>query len=145
MALELLLNTQRANRLVVQHARDPKLPGLEEILDQLVAATWQSRRMAGLDAEIQRAVEAVVLRGMLVLASSEQASAQVRALTAARVASLKSWMSVQSQGTADRAQRAHLSYALLQVGLWEKDPKQMSIPAAPEPPPGMPIGDCEPD
>jgi hypothetical protein len=47
LVVGVLLNGARAARLLEQHARNPNLPGLHEVLDAVLAAAWKRRgRMA---------------------------------------------------------------------------------------------------
>jgi hypothetical protein len=38
---------------VEYHARDPKSPGLDEVIDQTLQTTWESPRQSGLLAQTQ--------------------------------------------------------------------------------------------
>ncbi len=51
LTLALLLQPQRASRLVEYHARDAANPGLDEVLASVLKATWQAPRFSGLAAE----------------------------------------------------------------------------------------------
>jgi hypothetical protein len=75
---DFLLNQERAARLIQYHARDPRYPGLAEVLDKILASTWNApvgtfrqatlaagevRRFPfsiGYESEIQRTVNLVV-------------------------------------------------------------------------------------
>ena len=56
-----ILNAQRAARLVQQHALDESLPGLGEVIDRLGDATFGATPANSYEAEINRAVEGVVV------------------------------------------------------------------------------------
>ena len=133
IVLDLLLNAERAARLVEHHARDPKQPAFEEVLDRLWAATWKAPAAPGLGAEVQRAVALSALRRAMALAADDRAAGQVRAITLAKITAWKSWLAAQPRSP-------HNAFALSQIAAFEKDPAQMKLPKAPEPPPGMPIG-----
>ncbi|HXU44898.1 MAG TPA: zinc-dependent metalloprotease [Thermoanaerobaculia bacterium] len=139
-ALDLLLQPERAARLLDLHRRDPALPGLDEVLSALVARV--SARPAGNPrrAEIARAVESVAVAKMIELAGNPRATAAVRARTEARLASLaKSWRAARGGDAAESAHRAHLARDVERFFRRSEDPK---FPAAPVPeiPPGQPIG-----
>ena len=74
-----ILNGQRAARLVQQHAVTESLPGLGEVIDELVEATFGAQPTNGYEAEINRAVERVVAEHLMRLAGSAQMP-QVRAI-----------------------------------------------------------------
>jgi hypothetical protein len=81
-----VLHPERAARLVAFHARDAANPSLDEVLRALVGATWgppgaaASRDAAG-DAVLRRVAQRAVLDGLLDLAGSPAAAAEVRAVT----------------------------------------------------------------
>lgn len=144
-SIGLLLNPQRAARLVEYSARDPRNPGLATVVDRLLAATWRAPQARGMGAEVQRAVSMVTLYHLMSLASNENASAQVRAIAAHKLNQLKTWMTAQAGLTAqDEGRRAHLLFALAQLKKFEENPKELSLPRPLEPPDGQPIGAASP-
>ena len=46
------------------HARDAGNPGLDEVLNSVLKATWQAPRAGGLAAETQSAVESATLESL---------------------------------------------------------------------------------
>ena len=78
MTVILILNPERAARLVQYHAEDSSLPGFDEVIDNLAGATWKAPAAAGLAAEVQHAIDAVMLYRLMALAANEAAPAQVR-------------------------------------------------------------------
>jgi hypothetical protein len=92
---------------------------------------------------VQRATDAVVLYDLMQLAANEFASAQVRATAGAKLNQLRDWAA--AQAPADAGLKEFFQYVAAQVKLFESDPKQVGLPRPPAPPPGMPIGDGEPD
>ncbi|HEY3443842.1 MAG TPA: zinc-dependent metalloprotease [Paludibaculum sp.] len=131
--LALLTNPQRATRLVEYHARDPKAPSLDEVLERLFAATWRAAPASGLGGEVQHAVQLLALRRVMALAADEAASGAVRAAAMAKIAQLKAFLAASPKN----------AFAVSQINAFEKDPKEMRLPKAAEPPPGMPIGSGE--
>jgi hypothetical protein len=139
ITIELVLHPERSARLVQYHAREPRAPGLEEVVDKVIAATWKSKRAAGLAGEVQRAVETLVLDRAMALANTPAAGRQVQAVMHAKLAEFRKWAAEQAKA-ADFAQRAHLEHAAERVRKFEIDPGRITIPAPPQPPPGQPIG-----
>src|SRR5208282_2158946 len=135
----LLLNAERAARLVEGHARNARIPGLEEVLDRLVAATWKAPRAAGYAGEVGRTVDDVALENFFRLAANEKALAQVRAVASGKLEELRKWLAAQSAAP-DAAQRAHFSYAAAQIAQFLKEPKEWKAAPGTEIPEGMPIG-----
>ena len=61
LTVSLILDPQRAGRLVQYHSQDVKNPGLGEVIDQLVSNTWRSPMRPGLQGEVARTVNLIVL------------------------------------------------------------------------------------
>jgi hypothetical protein len=137
---DFLLNQERAARLVEFHARDPRFPGWDEVLDKILEATWKAPIGTGYDAEIRRTVNMVVLTNLMSLAAGERASNQVRAIAELKLEELKSWLRTQPDLTRDENQRAYLSYAANQIKRFQDDPKKMNLTKPNDPPDGQPIG-----
>ena len=81
LTVSALLRPDRAARLVEQHAADGDLPGLVEVIDALVEATFGEASSDGYRIELQRAVQRVVVDRLIRLASVGP-MAQVRAVAA---------------------------------------------------------------
>jgi hypothetical protein len=144
--LQFLFNPERAARLVEFHARDSANPSLEEVLDEILAATWTSPHApgAGYPAEIARVVDNVALYDLMALAANEKASGQVRAIASLKLDELKSWLASPQGASTDSAQRAHAFYAAQQIQQFQKDPKRfVDVTPPSEPPDGPPIGTDE--
>jgi hypothetical protein len=142
LSVGLLLNPERAARLVQYHAEESSQPGLDEVADRLLAATWRARPEAGLAGQVQRAVDSVVLYHLMVLARNDRASVQARATALAKLVSLREWLA--AQAPADAGLRAFYRFGTAQIKRFETDPEQIPVPRPPDPPPGQPIGadDC---
>ena len=135
-----LLNQERAARLVQFHARDVSNPGLGEVIDKILAATWKAPARPGYPGEIQHAVNAIILSDLMALASGERASNQVRAIASLKVDQLRQWLATQNRLMADENQRAFVFYSLAQIKRFQEDPKKMNLTPAQQPPDGQPIG-----
>jgi len=133
-----LLHPERAARLVEYHARDAKNPGLDEVLDRVIAATWAAPKAAsGYDAAIQDVVNEVALYHIMMLAANDQASAGARGAAWGALAKLKATLKARSSGQALEA--------LTRIHKFEEDPRPATLPKPLEPPDGQPIGtdDCD--
>jgi hypothetical protein len=140
LTVGLVLHPERAARLVEHHARDHSQPGLGEVIDKLLAATWKARAEAGYPGEIRRAVDQVVLYHLMALVANDSAGTQVRALASLKLDQLKKWVTEQAKITVNEGQRAHFSFAAAQISAFQRDPRQINLPKPAEPPPGQPIG-----
>jgi Met-zincin/Domain of unknown function (DUF5117) len=139
--LEFLFNPERASRLVEFHARDTKNPGLEEVLDTILSATWKSARDPGYPGEISRVVDYAVLYDLMALAGNDHASLQARATAALKLEELRAWAHSAGTSAKDGEERAHLYFAAQEIAQFQKDPKLIPLPAPAAPPDGPPIGD----
>lgn len=135
--VSLLLNPERATRLVDYHSRDAANPGLEEVIDRLIAATWKTPRPAPRAAETQRTIGSVVLYRLMLLAQSEQASEQARAIAFLKLDDLRKWLV--ARPPAGTAERAHAVYAAAAIRRFEDDPKKITVAKPADPPDGSPI------
>ena len=126
--------------MVEYHARDASLPGLHEVLQAALDATWHAPAETGLAQGTKLVVEHVALRHLLALAASEEASALVRAITRDVIEGLRvALASGLAGGGADPVTRAHRTAALEMIGAFAKTPAAFRQPGTLPPPPGMPI------
>jgi hypothetical protein len=137
-----LLQRERAQRMIEDHALDASNPGFDELLTDLIAATWkaQSSTAAGYKGAIQRTVNAVILDHLMMLAGDEGASAQVRALASLQLDRLKQWVKTQAPSTKDNAVQAQLFYAQSQIDRFQRNPAEIHLTTPAPPPDGDPIG-----
>jgi uncharacterized protein DUF4953/uncharacterized protein DUF5117 len=141
MAVRLLLRPERAARLVDFHRRDPSLPGLEEVLTALETKAFGGGAGPARRAEVGRAVQWVVVRRLIGLASDPQAAPGVRARVEGELGALSK--KLVQQGSDDFAQRSHLAFLSAEIGRHlnrqaEEETAKGSEPLPP--PPGQPIG-----
>ncbi|HEX4386232.1 MAG TPA: zinc-dependent metalloprotease [Myxococcales bacterium] len=131
-SLSLLLEPERAARLVVQTA-----PGLGEVIDGVLNATWRAAPRKGSEGSVQRAVDDVALEDLLGLARDVHTSPEARATALLSLRGLSAWAA--SQSSTEPARRAHLAWAVERIARIDLEPSlKASEPV--EPPPGMPIG-----
>jgi hypothetical protein len=138
--LQFLFNPERAARLVEFHARDAQNPGVAEVIDAIVAATWKAPRDGSYSGEIARVVDNVALFDLMSLAANPRASEQVRAIAAMKLEELRASLLAGSAPASDPAEQAHRSFAAAQIAQFQKDPKQIDLTPPAEPPDGPPIG-----
>lgn len=138
ITMSLIFNPQRAARLVEYHSRDVRSPGLGEVADRVMQATWKRPRNGGLQSEVQRVADMTVLYHLMSLAANQTAPAQVRAIAGRKIEELKVALSKPAEADAD--QKAHYQFALAQIKKFQDNPKELNLPRPVEPPPGQPIG-----
>lgn len=143
LALELLFEPTRASRLVEYQARQPDMPGLQEVIEATLKATWYAPRKTGLEALTQFTVEDAVLEHLLGLAASHNASAEAAARATNEVRRLNEWLKQQASGESVAALHAHLMAAVDRIAEFERDPRKFTPASHEQAPPGQPIGDVE--
>jgi hypothetical protein len=136
-----LLQPQRLERLLAQHAADPGQVGVSEVLDALVATVFDPKPLTARQAEIRRRLQARLIYDLAALATDKEASPTVQALANQALV-----------GVGERLKRGKFSDPLdaaqakafgpllsgdraVLAALAEK------APALAPAPPGMPIGD----
>jgi hypothetical protein len=133
-----MLTAQRAARLVQQHALEPALPGLGEVLDSLGSAAFGAAARTPYEAEVRRAVQRVAVEQMMALAGNA-GMPQVRALAADRLT--RRLAALRRPGaTGDEAAHRALLAADIERFL-DRPGSTVDAPALPEAPPGAPIGE----
>ena len=137
---DFLFNQERAARLVEFHARDARNPGLDEVIDKVLQATWKAPLRSGYEGEIQHVVNMVILNDLMALAAGERASNQVRAIAEYRLELLKRSLSDQGSQSRSMEQTAFFLYAENQIKRFQEDPKKMNLTKPNDPPDGQPIG-----
>jgi hypothetical protein len=139
MTISLLLNPERATRLVEHHARNTKTPGLEEVIDRLLNGTWKANAPADPRlAETARSIDNVVLYRLMTLAANNgQALEQARAIAFLKLDDLRKYLLAKT--TTDSALRAHYLFAATQIKRFQDDPKQIGVNKPAEAPDGPPI------
>jgi hypothetical protein len=150
--MSLLLNPNRAARLVANRVLVPDAPTLDEVIDALLDRTWKATPSEDpYFAELHRIAADVALHHLMVLAADTDASNQVRATAALKIEELRLWVASQvgaplaTNGTSgnaaiDSGQRAHLYFAAKQIEHYQAEPSQFLATTPLEAPPGAPIG-----
>jgi len=141
-----LLNPARAARLINQRALDPTLPGLDSVIDRLRDAASRKQARSPYEREIVRALEHVLVENLMTLAGTAPMP-QARAIASYK---LKGMMTELALRTAPReggpgpdadAQVANARYLADEIKRFLERPAQPAQRlAAPEAPPGAPIG-----
>jgi hypothetical protein len=133
------LELDRAARVVAQHAVDPALPGLEEVIDRLTKAVFDAPTATPYEAEVRRAEERVLVDRVMWLASGAP-NGQVRAIASLKLSKLGARLKAETPAAeAELAQRTLLAADIRRFLDRPMDPAR-PMPA-PDAPPGAPIGD----
>jgi hypothetical protein len=133
------LQLDRAARLVSQHAVEPTLPGLEEVVDRLTKAVFDAPVASPYEAEVRRAEERVLVDRMTWLATGAS-NAQVRAIASLKLGKLAARLRTEAgQNEGEQAQRSLLAADIKRF--LDRPAETMRMMPAPDAPPGAPIGE----
>jgi hypothetical protein len=142
LTLDVLLEPARAARMNVLHATHAEQPAFDELLDELLRASWRSPRQSGAEGAIQRRTNIQVLERLMLLANNREAGNDVQAQAFDSVNQLDRWLSGQQNGD-DGTWRAHYAHARWQIERMRDDPSSVEQIVPVKPPPGSPIGTNE--
>src|SRR5580658_6392122 len=133
-----VLQLDRAARLVAQHAVDPALPSLEEVIDQLTKASFSALAATPYEAEIRRSEERVLVDRLVWLAAGASNS-QVRAIASLKLSNLAARLKTESAPNED--EKAHHALLAADIQRFLDRPAESIAPiVAADAPPGAPIG-----
>jgi len=135
-----LLQPQRAARIVDLHRRDSSLPSFEEVIGTLTGAVFGRSPDAedSRQAELRRVVQSVLVHGMITTASNPETSIPVRSRLEGALVRL--WDRLQTrEPTVQGDHRGHLA-GVIDRYLERTAPALPTPKAAPDQPPGSPIG-----
>jgi len=135
-----VLQLDRAARMVAQHAVDPTLPGLEEVIDRLTKATFDASAATPYEAEVRRAEERVLVDRVVWLATGAP-NAQVRAIAAFKLSKLAGRLKTEPGAASEADQAQHALLAADIKRFLERPADTARVMPAPEAPPGAPIGE----
>lgn len=134
MTLGLLLNPQRASRLVNQKGMEPDQLGLEDVLSALVSETIENPKKDSYLSGVQQVINFRVLKHLMVLASHPEVHPQVNAAALQAINRQKKTLLKTGEGNA-------LSREMLRrIGEFEEHPEKFKPGAVPKIPDGSPIG-----
>jgi hypothetical protein len=134
-----VLQLDRAARMVAQHAVNPALPGLDDVIDRLTAATFDQQTSIGYEAAVRRAEERVLVDRVMWLAMASTNS-EVRAIASMKLSKLAARLRTPgAKSDADTAQRTLIAADIKRF--LERPAEVSRIIPPPDAPPGAPIGD----
>ncbi len=143
-----ILQPARAARLVQQHAIDPNLPGLGDVISQLLTVGESQSGDSPYEAEVRRAVRRVVVDRLMQLGAGAPMP-QVRAVATAHLAAAQvraAAMAPKDAGTAADPDAASWQLLAMDIERFMNRPAEpYSTPSTANAPPGAPIGQDGPD
>lgn len=142
MIVNAILERERAARVVRFATEEANPITLEEVIDSLVAATWNARtpsspKLAALQGVTQRAVA----DRLLALASDTNAAEHVRAIAELEISNLRTIAARHARASRTFGERAHWTAIAADFGRWV-DRRELPAPTkAMDAPPGDPFGE----
>jgi len=137
MTIAMLLNPQRAARLVQQKSKDAHQLGLSETLDVLINNTFKKNHSDSYQTELQNTINYVTLKYMFNLAVNTNTYPQVNAIVFYKLNKLATYLKSQ------KVQGVQLMYnANIRAKIYRfmEDPSEFKLIKAPKIPDGSPIG-----
>ncbi len=129
MTLANLFDPQRAARMVEQKALDPTLPGFDDLVKDVVKATFGAQTASAYEAEIARSIERVVVERLMDTVADARMP-QVRAVAQGALA-----------GIAKMGGDANRELMATDIQRFNDRPLAEPLSTMPAVPPGAPIGD----
>lgn len=145
MIFGMILHPARANRLVEHHARDPRLPALESVIDRMLASTIKSPVKTGVEGAIQMTTNYALFTNLVRLTVSKDASSISRSIALLKLEQMKNWIDEKVKSTLDEEWKAHYQFLVHQIDSYQDDPDEFKLADLLPPPPGQPIGDGDLD
>jgi Met-zincin/Domain of unknown function (DUF5117) len=134
-----VLQHDRAARMVAQHAVDPTLPSLGEVIDRLTKATFDAVTTSPYEAEVRRTTERVLIDRLMWLAMAAP-NGQARAIASMKLQRLGTRLKT-TNGKTEPDVAQHTLLAANITRFLERPAEVARVMPPPNAPPGAPIGD----
>lgn len=138
MTIAMLLNPQRAARLVQQKSKDTNQLGLSEMLHNLIDNTFKKNQTDSYKAELQNTINYVALKYMFNLAANTNTYPQVNAIIFYKLNQLANYLKTQK---AEDVQMMYNANIRAKIYRFMEEPSEFKLIEAPKIPDGSPIGD----
>ncbi len=100
-----------------EHARDSSIPGLAEVIDQTLKASWYAAPLKGLAGASQMTINGAVLDNLVALTTSGSASPLAKAVAKSELAKLRGYIGEQAKSPDASAElKAFYTASLESVG-----------------------------
>ncbi|MFV1883971.1 MAG: zinc-dependent metalloprotease [Balneola sp.] len=132
LPISLILNPQRANRLVEYGARDNNL-SLEETIDELIEASWGKSFGDDYHDAIQKVVNHLVVVNLIQLHASGQSNPLTKAIVFGKLTELEEMLDEMEDSPI-------VMQSAAMIDAYLDDPEEFKAPGTLSPPPGSPIG-----
>ena len=137
MTLNLLLNPQRASRLIAHKSLDKNQLGLDELIDELIVKTIKKNHKDSYYQELQNVINNQVLEQLFNLAATENQYKQVNAIVFFKLDEIK--LILQNKKS-EGIQKIYDAAMIKMIEDFEKNPTSFKKLGVPQIPDGSPIG-----
>lgn len=138
LTFSFLFETGRANRMFLQNLQDSKLPGFEDILNEVSDEVFSPSLPSGLQSEIKLMTESKLVDQLIALSKSSEASNSVRALVRYKLANLAD--SKLKGRNSSGLIGAHSAYLADKIHAYLELPEELVVQESLKVPDGSPIG-----
>jgi hypothetical protein len=139
LTLNLLLNPERANRLVDFNYRNKVQPSLESVFSKLINFCMNLEVNSGLEREISHLVIQNTVYQMMLLANDSRSNIEVVAITSHAINDFKERL-IELDNKNVKEDHDILHFTIDQINKYQKDPESISVPELIKAPDGSPIG-----
>ena len=137
MTLNLLLNSQRASRLIAHKSLNKNQLGLDELIDELITKTFKKMHKDSYYKELQNVINTKVLEQLFYLASNKNQYKQVNAIVDFKLNEIKS---ILESKNSNGVQKFYDIAMIKMIDDYKKNPTTFKKSKAPQIPDGSPIG-----
>ena len=137
--LELLLNAERANRLVQQKALDPGNIGFDDVLNRLSPLLlYNAKSSVGYTNELKHTLQFTTLNRLFSLLANNKALPQVKGMVNEKLDVMMNY-----QQKLAKKMKVEKTEVMRMIEKFRDDPEEYKISSVPDIPDGSPIGmDC---
>ena len=137
MTLHLLLNPQRASRLIVHKSLENRQLGFNELIDELITKTIKKTHKDPYYQELQNVINTTVLEQLFYVASYKNQYQQVNAIVFFKLDEIKLFL---QKKKATGIQKIYDTAMIKMIDDFVKNPISFKKSKAPQIPDGSPIG-----
>lgn len=138
LTVRAILHPQRASRIVEHHARNSTQPSLEFILDYLIKNTLLTKSPNGLQGEVKKSVDFVILDYLFKLATNKNSSSAVESIVFVRIEQLIK--DIKRLKNINIREKSHTLSLQRKISSFINNPIKYDSIEILKPPPGSPIG-----
>ena len=141
LPFKFILNVERANRILMLHARNNEQLSFKQILDQIIDVVWKTPSKQPLDRSIERIVEMEMLEHLFRLLKNDKAYEEIKAIGYYALKEIKQYAQ-QRESSTKNIEKIYNQYTKEKINRFLNDPKKYILKKEIKAPDGSPIGSC---